>query len=216
MIIKRLGAIVGAAVAALTLASSASAATATPTMLTAPTGHTITWVSPDGKTKVSLHTMTASEVAAAGLTKYAPPTAKPISGSLVVGSSATAPTHRTAVTPNLVHPNASGCWSETITWNFAFGMAAYGSEDWCGDGTWVSYTSPSCWGTGGWYPTYNYMSCNVNSSYGVGWNLAQLTYHWDMCIAWVPVGGYCAEHAYPYAEYQAFGNGSFNLISYHS
>lgn len=84
-------------------------------------------------------------------------------------------------------------------------MDGYGSEDWCGNGYAITYASAGCWGTDGWYPTYNYLGCSTDKYYGVGYNVADTQYNWDMCIAWW--GGGCAKHRHLWDRYRFGASG---------
>mgnify|MGYP001791629767 FL=1 len=90
-------------------------------------------------------------------------------------------------------------------------MDGYGSDYFCGNGAAITYAAASCWGTDGWYPTYNYLGCSTSQYYGVGWNIADTQYNWDMCIAWW--GGGCAKHRHVWDRYRFGATGGLSLVS---
>jgi len=153
----------------------------------------------------SLHTMTAAEIAARGLTEFA----GAVDPSAADTGAAPAPrkSHTSSVTPA-----AGGCWTFQFKQPGWLGMDGYGSEDWCGSGGSITYAVPACWGTDGWYPTYNYLGCTKTKYYGVGWNVADTLYNFDFCIAWW--GGGCAKHRHLWDRYRFGAGGGVWLISY--
>lgn len=191
--------LVAAAVATLSLASPATAA---------PSGHgaPVVGAAPRASAPV-VRTLTQAEIQARGLTPYAGSTTKRVSSKL---STASAPAPRKLV--RKVSRNAGGCWTSNIKQPGWLGMDGYGSEDWCGNGSTITYAAAACWGTDGWYPTYNYLGCSTNKYYGVGWNVADTQYNWDMCIAWW--GGGCAKHRHLWDRYRFGASGGVWLISH--
>lgn len=169
-------------------------------------GQTVAVHDRDGTVIGSLHTMTSEEIAAKGLTQLAGP-----EGTTAADLGA-APAPRRASASGSVVAASGGCWTFQFKQPGWLGMDGYGSEDWCGSGGWITYAKPACWGTDGWYPTYNYLGCTKTTYYGVGWNVADTLYNFDFCIAWW--GGGCAKHRHLWDRYRFGAGGGVWLISY--
>lgn len=154
----------------------------------------------------TVHAMTTAEIADKGLTKYvAADSAAP--AELSAGAQAPAPQQRGTLSTGTVQPMSSGCWGMDISTASTFGLQGNGHEDWCGDGTWITYTNATCWGSDGWYPTYAYLGCSLDHGYGVGWNIATVGWHWDLCSAWF--SGACAKHKHVNDSDWYQGNGNW-------
>ncbi|MDP9860973.1 MULTISPECIES: hypothetical protein [Streptosporangium] len=100
---------------------------------------------------------------------------------------------------------ASGCWYLQT----GYGSATLGGtadHTWCGDGASVTYTSASCTGSTNW-PTYRYEGCQNNSSYGVGWNVWDVTDRWHFCTAYRPSTGACGSRSHPWQKNRYGANG---------
>ena len=81
---------------------------------------------------------------------------------------------------------AESCWTDNFYMAPLVGMSEGGSEDWCGNGSSITYAQPgNCYGTTSW-PTWNYLGCSTTGYYGAGWNQAQQQVNWNMCTAWIP------------------------------
>lgn len=204
--------------AALTLALAMSATAApqaadrgasTATITVPAPGTSVRLSGPAGAVSGTLHTMSANEIAAKGLTRY---TAKLTTSSARVPGSVPTPAKVSSLQKALKPASTSGCWTWTFKQPGWLGMDGYGSEDWCGSGGWITYAAAGCWGTDGWYPTYNYLGCSTNKYYGKGWNVADTQYNWDMCIAWW--GGGCAKHRHLWDRYRYGATGGVWLISH--
>jgi hypothetical protein len=104
---------------------------------------------------------------------------------------------------------SSGCWSKTF-WvelhnGFGWTLFRYNeSHDWCGDGTWVTYTwvhtSPS-----NLFAGVSYVSDSKYSVYGIGWNVwkENLTGHFQALPT--PFGH--IYNYYPWMEFYVGGGG---------
>lgn len=110
----------------------------------------------------------------------------------------------TADTP----PTATACWYHNWYRGWEGGAARVdGAINWCGDGTWVRYhDGGQCWGQA-WWPTHNYEGCKKDVAFGVGWNVVDLRVDWTMCVAYVPVGGYCGWKITVWDKYRYTGGG---------
>ncbi|WFE27993.1 hypothetical protein O7623_01940 [Solwaraspora sp. WMMD791] len=90
---------------------------------------------------------------------------------------------------------AAACWE--YQWHRGFdndALAVYGSESWCGDGSWItSRTGGDCWGAS-WWPSYHYYDCSKQPAYGVGYNVADLRVDWNTCVAYLGWEGGCMWH----------------------
>jgi hypothetical protein len=160
---------------------------------------------PDGGT-YTVRALTATQVAARGLSRYVNSPTFSVTTPIVVDSpEITAVMNKTG--SSVATTTASGCWSFSSRYAIN-GNWMWGQDDvtWCGGGTWVTYATSHCYG-GSWYPTYNFQGCNHNPNFGVGWNLYQVKDTWDFCIAYVPIWGSCVTHQYPWKQYQYLGNG---------
>jgi hypothetical protein len=86
---------------------------------------------------------------------------------------------------------ASGCWFHSWSRGFDNGaLAVYGSQSWCGDGSWITHTNGNCWGES-WWPSYHYYGCNMSTDFGVGWNVADLHVTWHTCTMYLGWEGGC-------------------------
>jgi hypothetical protein len=170
-------------------------------------GQTVDVTDRSGELVGTVHTMTREEIAAKGLTRFAGPAA---STRADTGSAPTPVRSKTVGTSAQLA--AGGCWTFSFKQPGWLGMDGYGSEDWCGSGGWVTYAAAGCWGTDGWYPTYNYLGCTRTTYYGAGWNVADTMYNFDFCIAWW--GGGCAKHRHLWDRYRYGATGGVWLISY--
>jgi hypothetical protein len=176
----------------LTAASAMAAAPAPPPSADGP--------APDA-TVVLVRALTSAEIQSRGLTQFLQAGA---TGQLAPGTAA-------AATPKSAAAS-SGCWTASVKQPGWLGMNGYGSEDWCGSGGWITYAARACWGSDGWYPTYNYLGCSMSAFYGKGWNVADTQYNWDMCIAWW--GGGCAKHRHLWDRFRFTATGGTQLISH--
>jgi hypothetical protein len=181
----------------LALAGPASAAAdppATPTV--------VSWTDTAGHVN-SARALTASEIKARGLDKYIDMSRQAATTPQIHAAGAVKAVKKPT---GGVSPAASGCWS---TW-FGYSMtsALWGKTDvtWCGDGTWVTYSTSNCYGGSSW-PTYQYMGCSNYPNYGAGWNLYQVKTQWGLCDSWVPLWGSCVHENFPWEQYQFLGNG---------
>jgi hypothetical protein len=78
------------------------------------------------------------------------------------------------------------CWTDNFTMSPLVGMSEGGSEDWCGNGTLITYAQAgNCYGSTS-LPTWNFLGCSVTGYYGAGWNQAQQQVNWNMCTLWIP------------------------------
>lgn len=195
----------------LAVAGPAAAAAENPSYSTP--NQTVTWTDQAGNS-YSARALTASEIKAAGLEKYVDMSNLSTAAPSVVGKgalgSAAANGSATAVkrTPGSVSPAASGCWSTWFGYGTFSGLQLWGKTDvnWCGNGTWVTYSTSNCYGYSN-YPTYAYLGCSNYPNYGSGWNLYQVKTQWTLCPAYVPIWGSCAYTTYPSEQYQFLGNG---------
>ena len=170
---------------------------------------TVSWTDKAGRT-VSARALTAAEIRARGLDKYidmskqAVTTPAVASGGAAVGSTTAVQRHS-----GTASPLASGCWSTWFGYGTFSGLQLWGKTDvtWCGDGTWVTYSTSNCYGYTN-YPTYQYLGCSNYPNYGSGWNLYQVKTQWTLCYVWVPVWGSCVAADYPWEQYQYLGNGN--------
>lgn len=208
--LREMGAI-AATLAAMTL--SASPALAGPAGESTGSGHqppavgqTVDIADSDGKLVGTVHTMTANEIAAKGLSPYAGTHV----GTMADTKSPPKPTKSTPAGASS-QLTVGGCWTFSFKQPGWLGMDGYGSEDWCGSGGWITYATPGCWGTDGWYPTYNYLGCTTTEYYGTGYNVADTMYNFDFCIAWW--GGGCAKHRHLWDRYRFGATGGVWLIS---
>ena len=170
-------------------------------------GQTVRVTDRSGQVVGTVHTMTPDEISAKGLTAFA----GSVDGTQVSTGSAPRPTRAKtgATTAQLA---SGGCWTFNFKQPGWLGMDGYGSEDWCGSGGWITYAKPACWGTDGWYPTYNYLGCTTTKYYGPGYNVADSMYNFDFCIAWW--GGGCAKHRHLWDRYRYGATGGVWLISH--
>jgi hypothetical protein len=158
--------------------------------------------------------LTLDEIRARGLERFVD-TAKIAAGE---ARQAAAPTASAAPDPTVKRADsktagtlASGCWN----WWFRYGTShRYGQTDvtWRGDGTWVTYSTSTCWGYNSAYPTYKYLGCTLSTAYGhpypnEHWNVYDVWTLWNLCVVWVPVWGSCATHDYPKLKYRFGGGG---------
>jgi len=172
----------------------------------------VTWTTSGGAT-ISVRALSAAEIRAKGLDKYIDMrrqrvTTPSVSPSAALSKSGIAPRKRPR---GVVSPLASGCWSATFGYGTFSTPKLYGQTgvNWCGDGSWVTYSNSNCWGGSDW-PTYNYLGCTNYPNYGAGWNLYQVETHWDLCDGWVSgPWGTCVHHSYAWERYQFLGSGSW-------
>lgn len=76
--------------------------------------------------------------------------------------------------------------------NTAAGLVGTGQMDWCGDGKWIRYTHASCDGFSGTATfTWDYIGCEQDQQFGVGWSLWEVNTHWTFCAAQVTPWGGC-------------------------
>jgi hypothetical protein len=107
---------------------------------------------------------------------------------------------------------ASGCWYLETGYGAA-NLTGTASHTWCGDGSWVTYTSASCTGSTSW-PTYRYESCQNNQSYGVGWNIWDVTDRWRFCTSYSPYTGVCSARINPWQQNRYGANGQVWLLGW--
>lgn len=83
--------------------------------------------------------------------------------------------------------NASeSCWTDNFYMAPLWGASEGGSEDWCGDGSTITYAQAgNCYGSTS-FPTWNYLGCTTTSYYGAGWDQAQQQVNWNICSAYIP------------------------------
>jgi hypothetical protein len=195
----------------LVAAGTASAATVGQSKATA---QVVTWKDQAGQA-YSARALTATEVKSLGLDKYIDMskfavTTPKVTGAAVSGSAATGGTATAVKRPaGSVAPLASGCWSTWFGYGTFSGLQLWGKTDvtWCGDGTWVTYSTSNCYGYSN-YPTYQYLGCSNYPNFGSGWNLYQVKTQWSLCYAWVPLWGSCVGEDFPWEQYQFLGNGN--------
>lgn len=85
----------------------------------------------------------------------------------------------------------AGCWQDIGTYGNDDLWGTY-QVDWCGDGSWITYNTQSCWGGEDNTPTYQYLGCSVSPRYGVGWNVLDVRHEFDLCYVYNPLWGTCS------------------------
>ncbi len=199
----------------LGLAAMAGPASATTADSSNTTPQVVSWTAKAGLS-YSARALTAAEIKARGLDKYIDMSTQAVTTPTLVRSGASGGKATPSGTANAVQrtgakasPMASGCWSYWFGYGTFSGLQLWGKTDvtWCGDGTWVTYSTSNCYGYSN-YPTYAYLGCSNYPNYGSGWNLYQVKTQWTLCPAWVPVWGSCAYTTYPWEQYQFLGSGA--------
>ncbi|MGW0697907.1 hypothetical protein ACWD0A_00875 [Streptomyces sp. NPDC002867] len=109
---------------------------------------------------------------------------------------------------------ASGCWSHDTRSVGTDQLHGTGHTDWCGNGSAITYASSSCSGYDApWIPTYKYLSCTASPSYGLGFNVYDVRYNWDLCPLYVPLWDSCTTHSRPLTHLRFGAGGSYWVIS---
>ncbi|MDP9798907.1 hypothetical protein J2S43_007419 [Catenuloplanes nepalensis] len=106
----------------------------------------------------------------------------------------------------------AGCWQDIGTYGNDDLWGTY-QVDWCGDGSWITYNTQSCWGGEDNTPTYQYLGCSVSPRYGVGWNVLDVRHEFDLCYVYNPLWGTCLAHHRPWNWYRYGANGSVTWIA---
>ncbi|MFJ2034213.1 hypothetical protein [Streptosporangium sp. NPDC087985] len=107
---------------------------------------------------------------------------------------------------------ASGCWYLQTGYS-APNLGGTADHTWCGDGVQVTYTSASCTGGTNW-PTYRYEGCQSIESYGVGWNVWDVTDRWHFCTFYNPQTGGCGSRIHPWQKNRYGANGQVWLLGW--
>jgi hypothetical protein len=167
---------------------------------------TIRWTDESGAKHV-VRALSAQEVRARGLDEYVDMSDYQATTPKLRTAKSTAPEPKTGKAASSV--GASACWTHWYGYGIFSGpFTLYGKTDvsWCGDGTWVRYANSACTGDDGGYPTYEYLGCERNPDYGVGWNVYDVWSRWHLCPTWVPGTG-CISDDRPWGKYRYGGNG---------
>lgn len=121
-----------------------------------------------------------------------------------------APVKRPSKSSNRTY--ASGCWYLQTGYG-APNLGGTADHTWCGDGNRVTYTSASCTG-GSSGPTYRYEGCQTVESYGVNWNVWDVTDRWHFCTQYNPQTGACASRIHPWQKNRYSANGQVWLLGW--
>ncbi|GIH03841.1 hypothetical protein Rhe02_19080 [Rhizocola hellebori] len=165
----------------------------------------VTVTKPDG-TVHSFRALLPEEIVARGLNKNVPHAELRVVAPQFIDS------RDAKVVPPVRNPKGTSsitilsCWGHTTDQGWAGGGGLWSRTEvtWCSDGTWINYTVANCFGIDGGYPTYEFISCQINQVYGAGWSGWDVKTIANLCDAWIPLWGSCA-HNRTFWERWAYG-----------
>ncbi|MFF4656466.1 hypothetical protein [Streptomyces sp. NPDC001381] len=210
-LVAKAGTLISAALLSVSMAApAAQAATGSDPDLKTAEATAVSWKNEAGGTE-TIRALTPAEVTARGLAKYVNLSRYEITKPHK--SAGAAPAVRTNSKEAAVAA-AYGCWSHDTRSVGTDQLYGTGHTDWCGNGSAITYTSSSCSGYDApWIPSYKYLSCTANPSYGVGFNVYDVRYNWDLCPLYVPLWDSCTTHSRPLTHLRFGAGGSYWVMS---